>query len=695
MRLARPRLPSCRPCAARRALRLLPAFLALGPLSAALVLGLLPGIATAAERSASLLARGPQAAEGPFTYDQAHDLGALWREALDAGWGEEDAVVLLERHEVTWTSDGRRIEVRHRVVRLATDLAVEHYADLRVPYDSLRSTLTVLALRTFRDGEWIESGATAQVEMTPFGLDRAPDYAWQRERMLMHDGVEVPCVVETAWRIEDVAPFRRGIWGLEVLRQADPVVRAEITLYSSLGAMRGEGRNGAGEGERLDDAPPGLAGRRWRMERLDPVADLGADPGADLPCVAWSSWTDWAGLGAELSGRFAGECAFTQAHRDTLRARLRGAGCETERARRVATLVADKTRLLETPEAWWGPPPRPASATYETAYGTKLDRAVLAAGLFREAGLAAEPCFAGRSFAPPAPGPPGLDRFGPLRLLVRGGAPGEDALLGLYDPSASSFTAGLAGLAGRVVWRPSRPGEPPAAMAAGAAARSLPAGRVSLALDLHRDAEAKAWVGTGTYSAAGALCPFGRMEGLGEQSREFLGSAVSAALEKAEVTAHNPSVFEDGEVIAGFALKAAFPEPDKRERDRGRGRLSLGGLEPSVASLLPGGLALHRADIDRVVFLPGPVEQELRVRLVLPEAETIRLPEPMEFENLAGRFYLRVERDGDAVTITRGLSLSASALPPSAWPELRALLLAEEHDRNRVVVYKSEEDEED
>ena len=126
------------------------------------------------------------------------DVSTLLEEAKEAfDLEQEDAVFLLDELSESWTADGRRVRGVHQLVLIRTEYGIDHHADLRIPWDSARQRLILHSLCTWRasDDRWIESGPTAMVETLPFAVDGAPDYCHLRETMLLHDGVELPCVM--------------------------------------------------------------------------------------------------------------------------------------------------------------------------------------------------------------------------------------------------------------------------------------------------------------------------------------------------------------------------------------------------------------------------------------------------------------------------------------------------------------------
>ena len=143
----------------------------------------------------------PESAAGGY------DIGALMTAAEEHyDLSRLDAVLLVEDLTVVVAPGSRRTTV-HRVAWLGTEIGLNAYADLRIPYNTDTSTLEVVALRTWMDGRWwpheSEISPTAVVETTPGAIQSADDYTMMREAMLLHDGVELPCIMETAYEIEE------------------------------------------------------------------------------------------------------------------------------------------------------------------------------------------------------------------------------------------------------------------------------------------------------------------------------------------------------------------------------------------------------------------------------------------------------------------------------------------------------------
>lgn len=624
-------------------------------LAAALLASFMPALAAAAPPPS------------PTTSEEVDALLAVARETLDAE--AEDAVLLVDRLREEWTADGRRVTTVHRLLYVRTSLAVRLLADLRLPWDSARQRLQVHLLRTFRlsDRRWVESGPTARVETLPFAVADAPDYATRRETMLLHDGVELPCVLETAYTVEDLAPFRPGADGLWTLSREEPAVRAELVLAAPLDAtlrftapVEPERGRDAGLETLTFAAGPAAALPRPRTD----------DTPLRAPHVAWSSWPTWEALGGDLERSFEAALVVDDALRAAAAEALRDARTPAETVRRVSTFVADSTHpVRDVGRGWWSP--RPAARTWATASGDRLDRTVLAAAILREAGLEARLAFT--SVLPGA-----VNQAAATTRLIDGPAlwvRGE-GVDGLLDLASDHPVVDHAAHVGRALWRPG-PERQPVVTPSGES-------RLHLRLDLSWDAEKTLWTGAGVLQASGVLCPHGRMVGLGDETLEYLRGTVGKVLPGASVTGANLEVLAPETVTVGFAFELAGGTRDPL------GRLRLTAGDPPGVGAILGRAEVHLSHAARTapVMLPTPLEERVEVHLDLGGLEPVLVPEEVRLVNQAGQLQVTSRRDGDRLEVERVLRLERSVTDPADWPALRELLLAHGHERGRTILLR-------
>jgi hypothetical protein len=640
-----------------------------------------------------LLSMGPSSA-APMDAVGKYDIGDLMERAR-ATWDTDklDAVILLDRESISLTEDGAMTTRVHRIVWMSTELALETYGDLRVPWNSETSELRVVSLRTWRDDMWwpdeSEISGTAVVPTIPGAVQRAADYTGIRETMLLHDGVELPCIVETVYEVTErplelpvnwaraihgadaeVPNGRDGMW---VFQRYDPCVvsRLDVSVPAGLDLRH----------EALDGAPPSPISERseqhgirytWEMQELGraprPLTD---HPEAYSARVIWSTWPDWRTLGYALLATFDGAAVLSETLEDSVEALVAHEPSDWSRAQAVAEFISETTRPVRYPDRFWQPAPRPAGRTWETAYAHRLDRAVLAAALFRETGLVAHPLYLGsaRGMAE-SPTVASLSQLDGPFLAIEG--PG---LRAVYDPVASTLTHASDAARALATWTLDGNGGPPSDPA--------PTKTAEFELLMEVVQEEEGWSGTGYLSASGCMSPHARMLGLEDEASRHLAALATSALPGAELSQWSALEFGPERVVCGFTFGFDAGEPD----DHGRCALEVGDPSGSVLSRMPADVHLYAAERESPVILCSPLRQTLTLRIMLEDTEAVYVPEDVSISNAVGRFSLTAKSDDDGtLTLKRALELESSRFEPSQWPALRELLLAETHERNRTLL---------
>jgi len=144
------------------------------------------------------------------------------------------------------------------------------------------------------------------------------------------------------------------------------------------------------------------------------------------------------------------------------------------------------------------------------------------------------------------------------------------------------------------------------------------------------------------------------------------------------VTSCNPERFDAMGVTMGFALEVPAGDRDAL------GRLS---IEPAS---FPANhfVTLHQETRESDIHLPAPVVMELELHVGPGDLETLHLPAPARLENGAGTWHLEVKEEEDEVVLVRRLELPMNHYPAARWPDLRALLLADENRAGRILLFK-------
>lgn len=625
----------------------------------------------------TLLAPRALAAPAAMGVSAGHDLDALLAAAQGRhDLARQDAVLLLEDRRVDVASEGSVATTVHTVVWIGTATGLRAYADLRVPWNEATCSFTVTKLRTWRDGRWWPDreriSDTAVVHTLPYAVDHADDYTTLRETMLLHDGVELPCVMETEYTITE-----RGLPaadGLFVLPQRDPAMLVRLSVSAPLArALHHAELNGA-------PAPAAAEadGRRTLTWTLQPAPALRlpvtAAPAAYEPAVCWSTWADQRALGDAFNSVVWEAAVAPPAIVDSLRAVMREATGDRARVQAGGAWLARNIRHVHQDDRWWTFAPRRAERTWETAYGHVLDRAVLWASLLKADGWQAVPVLAGPVGAPAAPALPHLGGRGQLLLYLQ---PAFDAKvrrpLLVCDPADFSVHAeGV--LDGR-----------PLLWLFGEAKPTAPqGGGGELAVELSLAAGDTAWTGAGFAAGRGRLAFTDAVDGepaaLGRHAAALFGGVLKGA---AAPAATLPLVLR-----GATDLRCDVTMPLGKADAEGRRALSVGRPKGGLLDRLPGDCRLAEASRTAPVLLDGPLRQVVTLRLKLPAGSRAALPEARSLANAAGMFSLAATEADGWVEYRREVSLVEGAGAAANWPALRALLLEEADPANAALAWR-------
>ncbi len=598
------------------------------------------------------------------------DLDELWtatQKGVDLS--KQDAVLLLEEQRVNVVGDGSVAVTIHRLVWIGTSTGVRAYADLRVPWNEATAKLEVTKLRTWREGRWWPDvqniSDTAIVHTLPYAVDHAADYTTMRETMLLHDGVELPCIMETEYTITE-----RGLPGADdvfVLAQRDPaqMVRLVVETPAARPFTHVE-LNGA-----PTPATDAANGRRTLTWVLQPVPALRtpvtSEPSATEPTVAWSTWVDDRAMGEAWIGPFREAAVAPRAVRDSVRAALRTATDDQSRLQAGAKWLADRVRVVHQDDRFWTFRPRAAERTWETGYGHVLDVAALWTALLQDQGWLVTPLLADTPGAPAAPDLPHLAGRGKLLLQVTGKTEW------VCDPSDISVHT-TAVLDGR-----------PLLWLGGSAKPEVRRAAVNrLEIELNLAANDTAWSGSGSARGTGRLAftepATTSTKGLVDQAGALGGSVVAGA----KVTAATATAMGPDLSAIRFDLAAPLAKADAD----GRRKLVIGRPKGGLLDRLPADCRLD--DDTRATPVAGidGWEQAVAVSLQAPKGAAVARPAERSVANAAGAFTLTVTDQDGRLTCRRELKLIAGAGAVANWPALRALLLEEADAANATLAWR-------
>jgi len=595
---------------------------------------------------------------------------------------KHDAVFLLDEKSFQWSADGRLTTTVHRIIWVGTDVGVEEFGDHRIAYDHEHTTFEVTTVRTWRDNQYWETGETGIVETLPRALRPAYDYGNMREMMLLHDGIEIPCILEIHYTVEDKAPYRGGAEGMWLFGADIPTVKSRFNFTIPVGypAVFSSDEN-IPQPEIKVSEDNQYTSYVWTMGPLEvPKMPYTDDPAAYTPHVIWSTWKDWTEFGNHLGGLMKSAAKLDSLLAVSLDSLIEDSRTGAEKANLIAGFIEEKVGYIDYPENFWYSLPRSAVETYNSAYGHRLDRAVLAAAMFKRAGLEAIPVFISDGYGGSNIEIPSLARMGGIGIWVS--APDVEAY---YDPAEGTIKRGLRHIIGRTLWSPGRE-DKPGLRVKGTNEHS----NMSIILDMTIDADSDTITGTGFMLADNGLNVFDRMEGLSDEGIGFLESSMSGVIEGISIIDYSLNRFDLFNVTCGFDFVMEKPEND----DFDRLALNIGNPEGGVYDHLPDDITFYESERTSPISLQCLMRQNVELRIRLKGLEPVYLPDEQKIENGAGSFSVTVNDSERRISIIREIYFPETIYGPELWPDLRNLLLADNHKKNRLLLFKLEDNSE-
>jgi len=594
---------------------------------------------------------------------------------------QEDAVLLFDEQKVNWLPDGRLVNHIHRIIWIQTDYALEHYGDHRIPYDDAHTAFNVETVRTWRDNQWWTTGKTGFVETTPFALEKAYDYSNMREMMLLHNGIELPCILEVAYSIEDKEPFRKGADGLWTFARNEPAVQSWFCYGLPTGQkLKVFTSEGVPAPEKIANQELGLDTYWWKMGTVESKPrPLVNDPAAGVPYIVWSTWDSWPEYGKHLTDCFTKNIAINKPVKKSLDSLLYDARTEAEKADLIVDYINQKTRIINYPEHFWQSFPRDASRVFNTAYGHNLDRAILSAALFKNAGITIHPVYISRGYGNINDGIPSLSRMNNVVLWLTG-----QYLDAYYNPQSGTVENGSKNIYGRTVWIADNNDIPAVAFD-----RTDKVSQIDISINLVYNSKKEIFTGKGFLYADNYLSPYHKMEGLSNESKNYLNSVVSGLIKGAKITACNPVKFSRFMTAMGFELELKKPAPDDFERLS----FEIGNPSGGIIANLPNDVHLYHQERASEIVLPCLMSQKVEFRLDKKGLDIIHTPADYFLNNGVGSFSVETSQHDDKVIISRSLRLKQSSFTSGDWPKLRQLLLSESSKKNITLLFKAEKDD--
>jgi hypothetical protein len=347
---------------------------------------------------------------------------------------QADAVVALERDDITLAKDGTVTSHHKSIVKvLDAQRGKEKFADIHVPFDSKRQTLTLQTTRAVtKDGKVHVASADEIGDIVPQRIADATMYSAVRERVVSFPAVDTNSVIELEYTKVTKPSPSAAMGGELLLGQWDPTMSRIVTITVPIGVTPklAVAQTSVTPVESVDDK----AGTHTYTFTLTNQPDRHEEWGqqmeaAVLPRLVFGFKSDWASAVGPIVADYAAAKA-TPAIKEQADRIVAHAKTETERARALFAYVAHDIRSVDIPLGWAGYDPSSIDEVLANRYANDQDKVGLLVAMCAAENLPAIPVFVRTGKVPVFASVPTVAQFDHVVAKVK--VDGKDVWL---DPS--------------------------------------------------------------------------------------------------------------------------------------------------------------------------------------------------------------------------------------------------------------------
>lgn len=358
---------------------------------------------------------------------------------------QADAIVALQREDITYKSDGTIVTKHHSIVKLLDpQRGKDKYADLHIQYDSKRETLTIETARTVNpDGKPVAASKDEIGDIVPAQLADATIYSDVRERVVSFPAVDTGSVLELEYTRTTKPSPDSPLGGEEMLAQWNPMLERVVTITAPAGVTP----KLAVEGMKLDAKQSTAGGDHVWTFRLENLPDRHPEQGslqeeAVLPRLVYGFQPSWAKVVQPVAERFLKKAvpsplpAAVKAEADRI---VAGASTPAEKATKLYAFVAQDIRSIDLPLGWAGYEPHAPDVVLQNRYADERDKVGLLLALASSQGITGRPVLVRTGKVPVVASVPTIAQFD--RIIAKLDIDGKDVWL---DPSDEHGQYGIA-----------------------------------------------------------------------------------------------------------------------------------------------------------------------------------------------------------------------------------------------------------
>lgn len=307
-------------------------------------------------------------------------------------YNDSDAVVLKEKLSFELLEDGRVIKKVNRVERVLTYQGMDIIGDPVISFDKEKEELIIEKLRTYqKEGKIVDAKKNSFNEMTPFALEKAPDYTNIRQMVCTKVGLDIDSVVEMEYRIEEKEKRSDFFEGVLFLRENLPVIEKDVEfIVPSNMNLKVTLKNSDQFFETVNEGNKKIL--RAKFKNLKPIYEhLSKSELFMTPFLIYTTNGDIAYLNKKLNSYFKESLSDrSEELEQKVKALIEGEKDDIQKVKKVFEFVESKYRTINWPLVDFSYKPRKLSRIFDTRYGHALDKAILLYAMLETIGLKPE-----------------------------------------------------------------------------------------------------------------------------------------------------------------------------------------------------------------------------------------------------------------------------------------------------------------
>jgi len=586
---------------------------------------------------------------------------------------DADAVILLEKVEITLNEDGTQREHLYRVTKLFSDLAIDELCDPKIKFDETRQSLNILKARTYMsDGKKVDANERCFNPITPPEVAKAPDYTSNKQMVVTFLGIEKNAVMELEYELTDKIPFRKYLAGYEYFRDWLPIIEKEFSITIPSGSdlkYTMSNMNVAPEVTRGEETTT----YKWHVNNV-PLINHERNQRYKkeyLPALFYTTCQSWQALNKGLFKDFQNASSETSA---PLKAKVGKVTEDSltmwEKIMKIQDFVVDNFNTVhynfENKFEL-----RNASTIYDSSYGTSFDKTVLMISMLKEIGINAYPILVPATYTLNIRANPNL---GIIDEAICGLKLDDE---GIYlDPTAKLSERGYGDYIGKtlIVLRGRGP-EFKTFERLGAADNTI---EILGKIDFDKEAKGR---GKLAIKIKNNPNPYYKLLGKQQQVQKTAETYINGILPGATLSKCSVKKLTEGT----FEMFLEFKDFKLEKGDDGFLRFF---IPNAPESLTNSQYYLYRTRRMTPVFLPYPSRETTRMELKIPSGIG-KIHSPSALDISGGKTTLKVQctEDGRKYTYSREIAFNADKIKPEEYDNFKKVIICSKKDKYNTFIF--------